>query len=362
MSQALVLTLDSAGEPIFYGDNGECTGAEGGSRAFVAQRFEDRGSKALQEGVSEVKWISQKHRITEAAMEGRLVAGREEMQDLLSKWKDESAALEPEGAAQLRAAAMLDFGPGGLRDWTILWAGEPFSVRLDLAEMRSLGWKMKEGEATVAWTVRPEQFELKSVSAVSKWIPFSQLIKGQEVVVSQDELRSCPLDEFMFRAKMTETRNGYEAVIQWLFGPEKVESWEEVGTSWVEAGVLMKKPLMFLGARDELAKKFEVDFLPFVLRRRRAKVSDLSLRLGIHYVSAGMAGGENEAGGAGSITWAHGIGHRFVFAKPLFRTVFPWQDQEEAGARMWEPEGNGAGGRSPRALGEVDFLRAGRKK
>ena len=110
---------------------------------------------------------------------------------------------------------------------------------------------------------------------------------------------------------------------------------------------------MFLGARDELAKKFEVDFLPFVLRRRRAKVSDLSLRLGAHYVSAGMAGGGNEAGGAGSITWAHGIEHRFVFAKPLFRTVFPWQDQDEAGARMWEPEGNDAGGRSPQALGEV---------
>ena len=353
MSQALVLTLDSAGEPIFYGDNVECTGAEGGSRAFVAQRFEDRGSKALQEGASEVKWINQKHRITEAAMERRLIAGREEVQDLLSNWRGGSAASEPEGAAQLRAAAVLDFGPDGLRDWTILWAGEPFSVRLDLAEMRSLGWEMNEGEATVAWTVRPEQFELKSVSAVSKWIPFSQLIKGQEVVVSQDKLRSCPLDEFMFRAKITKAKNGYEAVIQWLFGPEKVESWEEVGTSWVEAGVLMKKPLMFLGARDELARKFEVDFLPFVLRRKRVKVSDLSLRLGIHYVSAGMAGGGNEAGGAGSITWAHGIGHRFVFAKPLFRSVFPWQDQEEAGARMREPEGNGAGGRSPRALGEA---------
>ena len=348
MSQALVLTLDSAGEPIFYGDNVECTGAEGGSRAVVAQRFEDRGSKALQEGVSEVKWINQKHRITEAAMERRLIAGREEVQDLLSNWRGGSAASEPEGAAQLRAAAVLDFGPDGLRDWTILWAGEPFSVRLDLAEMRSLGWEMNEGEATVAWTVRPEQFELKSVSAVSKWIPFSQLIKGQEVVVSQDKLRSCPLDEFMFRAKITKAKNGYEAVIQWLFGPEKVESWEEVGTSWVEAGALMKKPLIFLGARDELAKEFEVDFLPFVLRRRRAKMSDLSLRLGIHYVSAGMAGGENEAGGAGSITWAHGIGHRFVFSKPLFKTVFPWQNQDEAGARMWESEGNGAGGRSPR--------------
>ena len=33
MSQALVLTLDSAGEPIFYEDNVECTGAGGGSRA-----------------------------------------------------------------------------------------------------------------------------------------------------------------------------------------------------------------------------------------------------------------------------------------------------------------------------------------
>ena len=231
MSQALVLTLDSAGEPIFYGDNVECTGAEGGSRAVVAQRFEDRGSKALQEGVSEVKWINQKHRITEAAMERRLIAGREEVQDLLLNWRGGSAASEPEDVAQLRAAAVLDFGPDGLREWTILWAGEPFSVSLDLAEMRSLGWEMNEGEATVAWTVWPEQFELKSVSAVSKWIPFSQLIKGQEVVVSQDKLRSCPLDEFMFRAKMTETRNGYEAVIQWLFGPEKVESWEEVGTS-----------------------------------------------------------------------------------------------------------------------------------
>ena len=356
MAQALVLTLDGAGEPIFCGDNVECAEEEEGSRAVVAQRFEDQGSKALRGGVSEVKWISQRHRITEAAMERRLVAGREEVQDFLSKWKDESAALEPEGVAQLRAAAILDFGPGGLRDWTILWAGEPFSVRLDLAEMRSLGWEMNEGEATVAWTVRPEQFELKSVSAVSKWIPFSQLIKGQEVVVSQDELRSCPLDEFMFRAKMTEAKNGYEAVIQWLFGPEKVESWEEVGTSWVEAGVLMKKPLMFLGAGDELAKKFEVDFLPFVLRRRRAKVSDLSLRLGIHYVSAGMAGGENEAGGAGSITWAHGIGHRFVFAKPLFRAVFPWQGQNEAEVRMWELEGNGAGSRSPQTLGEVSSL------
>ena len=95
---------------------------------------------------------------------------------------------------------------------------------------------------------------------------------------------------------------------------------------------------MFLGAEGELTKKFEVDFLPFVLRRRDAKVSDLSLRLGIHYVAAGMAGGESEAGGAGSITWAHGIGHRFVFAKPLFRAVFPWQDQKEAGARMQEAE------------------------
>ena len=115
----------------------------------------------------------------------------------------------------------------------------------------------------------------------------------------------------------------------------------------------MKKPLMFLGARDELAKKFEVDFLPFVLRRRKVKISDLSLRLGIHYVAAGMAGGESEAGGAGSITWAHGIGHRFVFAKPLFRAVFPWQGQNEAGVRMWELEDNGAEGRSPQMLGEV---------
>ena len=286
MAQVLVLTLDDAGEPILYGDNVEYAGEEEGSRAVVAQRFEDRGSKALREGVSEVKWISQKHRITEAAMEGRLVAGREEMQDLLSKWKDESAALEPEGAAQLRAAAMLDFGPGGLRDWTILWAGEPFSVRLDLAEMRSLGWEMNEGEATVAWTVRPEQFELKSVSAVSKWIPFSQLIKGQEVVVSQDKLRSCPLDEFMFRAKISEAKDGYEVVIQWLFEPEKVESWKEIETSWVKAGVLTRRPLTFLGAEDELARKFEVDFLPFVLRRGEAKVSDLGLRLGIHYAAA----------------------------------------------------------------------------
>jgi len=356
MSQALVLTLDSAGEPIFYGDNVECTGAEGGSRAFVAQRFEDRGSKALQEGASEVKWINQKHRITEAAMERRLIAGREEVQDLLLNWRGGSAASEPEGAAQLRAAAVLDFGPDGLRDWTILWAGEPFSVRLDLAEMRSLGWEMNEEEATVTWTVWPEQFELKPVSAASEWIPFSQLIRGQEVVVSQDKLRSCPLDEFMFRAKITEAKNGYGVVIQWLFGPEKVKSWEEVGTSWVEAGVLVKRPLRLLGAEVELTKEFEVDFLPFVLRRRRAKVSDLSLRLGIHYVSAGMAGGENEAGGAGSITWAHGIGHRFVFAKPLFRAVFPWQGQNEAEVRMWELEGNGAGSRSPQTLGEVSSL------
>ena len=110
---------------------------------------------------------------------------------------------------------------------------------------------------------------------------------------------------------------------------------------------------MFLGTKDELAKRFEVDFLPFVLRRRDAKVSDLSLRLGIHYVAAEMAGGESEAGGAGSITWAHGIGHRFVFAKPLFRAVFPWQGQNEAEVRMWELEGNGAGSRSPQTLGEV---------
>ena len=353
MSQALVLTLDSAGEPIFYGDNVECAGAEGGSRAVVAQRFEDRGSKALQEGISEVKWINQRHRITEAAMERRLIAGREEVQDLLSNLRSESAASEPEGVAQFRAAAILDFGPDGLRDWTILWTGEPFSVRLDLAEMRGLCWEMNVEEATVVWTVWPEQFELKSASAVSEWIPFSHLIRGQEVVVSQDKLRSCPLDEFMFRAKISEAKDGFEVVIQWLFGPEKVESWEEVETSWVEAGVLAKRPLMFLGTKDELAEKFEVDFLPFVLRRRDAKVSDLSLRLGIHYVAAGMAGGESEAGGAGSITWAHRSGHRLLFAKPLFRAVFPWKGQNEAEVRMQELEGDGAGSRSPQELGEV---------
>ena len=120
---------------------------------------------------------------------------------------------------------------------------------------------------------------------------------------------------------------------------------------------------MFLGTKDELAKRFEVDFLPFVLRRRDAKVSDLSLRLGIHYVAAGMAGGESEAGGAGSITWAHGIGHRFLFAKPLFRAVFPWKGQNEAEVRMQELEGDGPGSRSPRTLGEVFSLeQEGRSK
>ena len=71
MAQALVLTLDDAGEPILYGDNVEYAGEEEGSRAVVAQGFEDRGSKALREGASEVKWISQRHRITKAAMEER---------------------------------------------------------------------------------------------------------------------------------------------------------------------------------------------------------------------------------------------------------------------------------------------------
>ena len=110
---------------------------------------------------------------------------------------------------------------------------------------------------------------------------------------------------------------------------------------------------MLLGEEDELTREFKVDFLPFVLRRRDAKVSDLSLRLGIHYVAAGMAGGEREAGGAGSITWAHGIGHRFLFAKPLFRAVFPWEGQNEAEVRTQELEGDGPGSRSPRTLGEV---------
>ena len=120
---------------------------------------------------------------------------------------------------------------------------------------------------------------------------------------------------------------------------------------------------MFLGAEDELTRKFKVDFLPFVLRRGDAKVSDLSLRLGIHYVAAEMAGGEREAGGAGSTTWAHGIGHRFLFAKPLFRAVFPWKGQNEAEVRMQELEGDGAGSRSPRTLGEVFSLeQEGRSK
>merc|ERR1712155_317205 len=100
MAQALVLTLDGAGEPIFYGDKVECAGKEEGSRAVVAQRFEDRGSKALQEGISEVKWINQRHKITEAAMERRLIAGQEEVQDLLSNLRSESAASEH--VAQLR--------------------------------------------------------------------------------------------------------------------------------------------------------------------------------------------------------------------------------------------------------------------
>ena len=113
---------------------------------------------------------------------------------------------------------------------------------------------------------------------------------------------------------------------------------------------------MFFGVEDELTRKFEVDFLPFVLRCGDAKVSDLSLRLGIHYVAAGMAGGEREAGGAGSITWAHGIGHRFLFAKPLFRAVFPWEGQNEAEVRMQELEGDGAGSRSPQTLGEAFSL------
>ena len=112
MSQALVLTLNRAGEPIFYENNVECARADGGSRAVVTQRFDDRGSKALQEGIPEVKWSSQRHRITEAAMKRRLIAGREEVQDLLSNWRGGSAASEPEGAAQLKAAAILDFGPG----------------------------------------------------------------------------------------------------------------------------------------------------------------------------------------------------------------------------------------------------------
>ena len=66
----------------------------------------------------------------------------------------------------------------------------------------------------------------------------------------------------MFRAKISEAEDGYEVVIQWLFEPEKVESWKEIETSWVEAGVLARRPLTFLGAEDELARKFEVDFLP----------------------------------------------------------------------------------------------------
>ena len=259
MSQALVLTLDSAGEPKFYGDNVECAGAEGGSRAVVAQRFEDRGSKALQEGISEVKWINQRHMITEAARERRMIAGREEVQDLLSNPRGESAALKSEGAAQLKAAAILDFGPNGLRDWAILWSGEPFPVSLDLAGIQGLGWEMNTEEATVGWTVWPDQFELKPAAAVSEWIPFSHLIRGQEVTVSQDKLRSCPLDEFMFRAKISEAEDGYEVVIQWLFEPEKVESWEEIETSWVEAGVLARRPFMFLGAEDELTRSFEGD-------------------------------------------------------------------------------------------------------
>ena len=70
-------------------------------------------------------------------------------------------------------------------------------------------------------------------------------------------------------------------------------------------------------------------------------------------MAAGMAGGESEAGGAGSITWAHRSGHRFLFAKPLFRAVFPWKGQNEAEVRMQELEGDGAGSRSPQELGEV---------
>ena len=60
-----------------------------------------------------------------------------------------------------------------------------------------------------------------------------------------------------------------------------------------------------------------------------------------------MAGGEREAGGAGSTTWAHGIGHRFLFARPLFRAVFPWEGQNEVEDRVQEFEGDGPGSRSP---------------
>ena len=69
-----------------------------------------------------------------------------------------------------------------------------------------------------------------------------------------------------------------------------------------------------------------------------------------------MAGGEREAGGASSTTWAHGIGHRFLFARPLFRAVFPWEGQNEAEVRMQEFGGDGPGSRSPRTLGEVFSL------
>ena len=64
MTQVLVLTLDSDGQPKLYEENEERVGAVLGGRVVVAQRFKDQGSKTLQEGISEVEWIDRKHQIT----------------------------------------------------------------------------------------------------------------------------------------------------------------------------------------------------------------------------------------------------------------------------------------------------------
>ena len=343
MTQILVLTLDNDGQPKLYKEDEERVGAVLGDRVVVAQRFKDQGSKTLQEGISEVEWIDRKHQITEAAIMRKMIAGREEVQDLLSNPREESTVLNPEGAAQLKAAALLDFGPNGLRDWAVLLSGDPFPVSLDLARMRNLGWEMSTEEAIISWVVWPDKLELKPAAAVSKWIPFSQLAKDREVTTSQEKLRSFPLDEFMFRAKISKTEEGYEMIVQWLFEPGKVERWDGLETSWIEAGVLARRPLTFLGTEDEFSRKYEIDFLPFILKRKKAEVSDLGLRLGIHYVAAEMEGGGCRAEEVGSATWAHGVGHRFVFARPWFKAVFPWEGQDEVKSRMQGLECIGSG-------------------
>ena len=316
-------------EPSFYKEGRKYRMSDIKDDIYTSQRIRYRNNTSPENtsGLSLVEWLPSHFKIGANVIEAAKVADSGELTDMLSGWKPTGKATK---TISQKAAVLLEFGPEGLENYSVVWVGEPFKVRLDFVKFRGSVLHSEQELAAMEVLFRPDQFQFKPASVVSIWEPLSHYFDNQ-VLVSHDSLRKLPLDELMVRAKVSKNPMGeFRMGIQWLLEPEKVGNWCKMESSFAKTGLLADMPLAMHGVGDLVRQCFEMELMPRLLVRGELPVSRVNIRLGVHYVVAAASGGAVASDSHSLAAWAHSENPSLVFPELVFQAVpFEAPKQEE---------------------------------